>query len=387
MSDMPFFRIATAVLLVMAPGLVIGAVLFAALTFFIIPWGGGGRGIGDGTILTILAIFAILAVLPFTRSTAIGFFVTLLVATVAFDSFWTKRWWQPIGRVVSRATKPMRDEAQRKREKAEWLALWQTQPLDIDVAMFRAQQLASGCLQKGMQKRADGTVPTAVELTAPDDCRDFRRDAADIPAEWPARFHKQSDKAWRWTVAPAPEPSRWGTPGFVLTFQPESLLGRPGPIVEIDGQDVMRIRETETSPWRIARTPIPTLQRLRDCLLRVGASIDDSLQWSHLPESSVTSAGCPDLMIASGGSFAEDGGKQLQVSEKLPPGSRRIWSDAVWISYTFLAPRRFELRASNHYRNFLLSADGTAHMTTESRPARITDGPPLPCEIDPSVDC
>ena len=385
MSASPLPRILAALLISWAPGLVLGAVIFAALTIFVTPWG-SGRGVDDSSVFTIFAIAALLVIVPFTRSTGVGFFLALLVATIAFHPFWTEHWWQPIGRVVARATAPMRNAAQRKREKAEWLATWKGQPLDVNVAMFRAQQLSSGCLQKAMANRAEGTVPTAVELTTPDDCRGFRGDAADIAAEWPERFSK-GDKAWRWTVTPSQTPSRWGTPGFVLTFRPESLLGLAGPIVEIDGQDVMRIRDTESSPWRIARTPIPMMQRLRDCLLTVGATIENAVQWSALPESSVTGAGCPNLMVTSGGSFADDGGKQLEVSMKLPRDSGRIWSEPVWMSYTFLAPRKFELRASAHYRNFLLSADGTVHVTTELRPARTTDGPPLPCEVDPSVSC
>ena len=43
-----------------------------------------------------------------------------------------------------------------------------------------------------------------------------------------------------------------------------------------DGQDLMRVRETESSPWRIARTPMPMLQQLSDCpalMVTAGGSV------------------------------------------------------------------------------------------------------------------
>jgi hypothetical protein len=383
----PLVKIVLAFLLMRAPGLLLGAVAFALLTILYTPTWPGDRSPGEATIVGTLLIVGALALVPFMRSFALGFFAALLLTTVMADRFWTKVWWQPVGHYANRITAPLRLAVRQRKEKRNWIESWSREPLSIETGIFRMRQLQSGCVQLATKSRSDRSVPTAVELTAVDDCRDFLRDARDINAQWPDRY-SQSDKGWRWTLAPSTTESRWGGAGFLLTFAPESLLQRRGPILELDGQDVLRIRESHTSPSRIATTPVPALLRLRECLVQAGiAAGDDEIQWRYLSDQSEFRRDCRDLYVQTSGSPMADGAPQLLVSTKLPPGSKRIWSEPWSVGYYLIAPRQFELRTANHYRRFLLAVDGSAHVTTQERAATVSDGPPLPCEVDVKVNC
>jgi hypothetical protein len=382
-------KIILAYLLARAPGLLFGAAAYAVVTILYTLLGSGGSRLDRGTIVGTLFVCAILAAIPFTRSFGIGFFAALLVSTVLVSHFWTDVWWDPFRYYVHRATAPARKAQQMSKEKKAWLDSYGSAPLEIKDAIFRVRQLQSGCVQQAITASKDGKFPTALDVTSNEDCRGARGDARDIDAEWPERFG-QGDKGWRWALEPSETPSRWGGPGFLLTMRPESLLNRAGPIIELDGQDVLRIRDLPSLPSRIVSTPVPAMQRLRECLLLAGAAIgDDAFKWQHLAESSEFRHPpvCPDLRVEAAGGPMPDGGPRLYVSMKLPEGGSRIWTEQLSIGYRLLAPRRFELYTKAYYRDFLLSADGTMHVTAEDRPASTADGPPLPCEMNPGVSC
>ncbi len=382
------FELALVWLFHWSPVLVAGGLVFAVLTPLLYVFDSGGNGVKRSVIFTMLLVVAALLVVPFVRAFALGFLGALVIATIPQRGFYTRIWVEPVAHYVGVATAPIRMSMRRSREQRAWLARWRDTPLPIDAGIFRARQLQSDVVRKVLAQRTQPGVPSAMELTEPDDYRGFRNDALDIPMVWPHRFSERGDQGWRWTLSASNTPSRWGGPGFLISFRPEPLLGRAGPILELDGQDLLRISDSSSAPWRIARTPIPAMQRVRECLLAAGAMIPDDLQrWTNLPNATETRRACRDVSITVSGTVEREGTQELQVSFKEPDGSAQVWSRPISMGCTVLGPGLFELHGAEHFRRYLLAADSTLHVTTEDRPARTTDTPPLACEIDPKINC
>jgi hypothetical protein len=369
-------------------GLALGAAICFGLTLLLMPGMPPNPPPARGFVVSTMVVAVVMLFLPRTRAVSIGFFGVMMLATFPERGVFTRVWWEPVEFYLLQLTTPLRMARRHAQEKRAWLAAWRDHQLNIETAIFRARQFEEMCVGPRLADGSDGRVPGAMELTEPDSCRDFRRDARDIDAKWPLRFHREADKGWRWTLSAANLPSRWGGPGFLITLRPEPLLNRAGPILELDSRDLLRIRDSASAPSRVARTPIPAMKRVRACLLAAGASLQEvDVGWRYLPQRSEVRRSCPDLRIRVSGTAAEDGGSLLEVSFKEPAGTPQPWSLPIAMSYTLLSPGRFEITAMAHYRHYLLSADDTLHVTTENRRAATGDALPLPCEIDPSLNC
>lgn len=371
-----------------APLLLLGAVLFAALTLLVTPWGSTGARPPTGELAVVMLVVLVLAVLPWTRWVGLGFFAGLLLATVVLDGFFARIWWDVPARYVGRMMRPSRDAARRRAGQSSWVLLHRDAPMDVNGGAFRLYQLSEGMLRVGFAARTDGRFPTAMELTEPEDYRGARGEALDIEdVEFPDRYGP-GDMGWRWTLAPSTTPSWRGQPGWLLTMRPDPVLKRDGPILELDGQELLRIREREGAPSRVLRTPIPLMRRMRECILAAGADAGaDSLRWKYLPGSVDTRRACRELLVEESGSVPADGSMGIGIRTKLPAGGEQLWSEPTWLSYLYESPGRFQLRGSEHLRRYMLSADGTLHVTAGLREAQVTDPAPLPCEVDPAVRC
>lgn len=365
-----------------------GVLAFGVLTFLLVPWGPGSPRPGDGFVLLVLVAMLAPAWWKPARGLAAGFFGALTIATLFGDAFFARQWWSPVRAAASALARPAMTAYRERREQRSWLARWERVELDHGEAAFRARLLATACLPKWFAVRIDGTVPTAAELTALDDCGDFRRDARDLEVAWPRRFHQESDKAWRWSLAAADLPSLRPGPGYVIRLEPEPLLGRAGPFLELDSRDVMRIRDSAAAPSRIYSTPVPLMLRLHDCFTLGAAALPDTaIGWRFLPEQRAARRACRELYLRESNSVPPDADLEFGASERIANPGTQLWTDPRWMTYKLVGPRRFELRGSQHFRRYLVSADRTVHVTTENRPATTADPPPLPCEVDVTLSC
>jgi hypothetical protein len=353
-------------------GLGLGAAAFAFFTFILLLGNiGRGPGIDDWVPLLLLFVFATLAAWRRTRLFGVGFFGALLLASLA-QQWAVGVWFDPLGNAMKSATA--------RETKAKWVAMWRTVPLTMTTPVERSQRLATSCVVPAMLERT--TVPTTRELTMSERCRDFRRDALEIDTVWPARYTK-GDDAWRWTVSSSATPSRWGGTGFVIRYEPDPLTEHTGPIFELDAGDLLVIRESKSAPAKLLTSPLPSLWRMRECLLLAADSIpSDSAAWRSLPSARALRRLCRDVNVRETAAVGPDERLFAHFQDR----DYGHFSSTLML-YRVLAPGRFELRANVRTRKYLLSADGTWHLAPEDRYAEATDPAPLQCEIDPKVAC
>ena len=343
-----------------------------------------------GFIVAILAIGVALTLVPLTRVFGLGFFSSLLVGSLISWGTFGEVWWKPIGRYSSEVSSARAEKQRPSKEQLAFVEAWgRGGALDTGRALSYAREIQIRCLEPALPARAGAVLPTSMELTEHPACEHLRHDAYDIQATWPDRFSLEGDDAWRWTLSASEQPSYLGGPGFLLTIRPESLLARPGPVIEVDGRSVLTIRDSANGPSRIVESPVPAMRRLRECILLVGDSLQDDVRgWRYVVMNNTrVHRKCEDIRLEHTSSVPWEGGDPVRVKYSTVRLRRGQYPPAYEISYKFIEPRVFELHASTYRRRFLLSAAGTPHVTIEDRIAATTDGPPLPCEVDPAASC
>jgi len=368
-------------------GALAGAAVFIVATVLsFLPFEPSDASRSSVTVPVLLFVAATL-VLPATRAFAAGFMVALVLATFA-DAKATRHWWAPMRGLVMRVTRPMRERQAREEHLAAWLAQNRGQSLRVSDALVLLSNLRGSCL--GPLTRGDSGlgVPADLDgLLAYPMCEPYRTSTRREQLEWPQRYF-EGDTGWRWEFERIAQPTLNAGPNFRVVLRPDSLLEHAGPVVEETGDGRIRVRERDGAPWHMVSTPVPTMRRIRECVLRAAAMADSAgdttALFEYLADGYYARKACREISVTSS-TTRDNGDRVLDIVPRSRPGQERAETGVVL--FRMVGPRRFEVRGRAWGSRYLLDADGLPHVTTADRDAGVSDPAPERCEEDTSVAC
>jgi hypothetical protein len=370
----------------LAVGALVGAGVFIVVSFFASPFLTANQP-HDEFFPPVMLAAALALLLPAARGFGVGFYASLLIATVA-GPFDRGLWWRPIGAMARHATRPMRDRRTARDSTAAWLARHRGRPLEIRGALTLLSNLGDGCL---LPLRSDahglGVPPDLDGLLNYPRCERFRVTTMRVRAEWPKRY-ETGDDGWRWTFERLAGSTAAGGPNFRVELRPDSILQHPGPIVEENGDGRVRVRDRDDAPWHVVDTPIPTMRRVRECVLLAAAMAagegNTTALFEYLWEGHYANRVCSEIRISSA-TTRDNGDHVLDVKPfvrfDVPRPPTRV------VLFRMVGEKRFEIRGRAWGQRYLLDADGLLHVTTADRDAGVSDPAPEGCEEDTAVAC
>ena len=331
-------------------------------------------------ILFLLAVVATGFLFRQTRRVAAGFVLAFAIMTPLNPRF-TRLWWEHIVREATRATRPLTRGVNAREQFRAWMDSRRGYPVELKDALVLIRNLQSGCVPSySSLERAPAPTDVAAILRKTD-CDRFEPMLVKSKATYPQRYYK-SDTGWRWDYARDSDSNGGGR----VVLRPDPLLGLPGPILEVTLDGWYRIRQSETAPLTMLRTPVPMMKRLRECIPLAAAEVEPRyypILWEYLSNKSYLNRVCRDLIVDEDSSVKE-GGRIIFVTRA---GAEPDPLGRTMLQHLALSPGRFEIRAWSFGRRYLLDADGVLHAANALGLGTMGDGPPLPCEIEPGRSC
>ena len=356
-----------------ATGLV-GAMWFIATTFMASPFMRPLEKTVDYDLLArTIVIAAVLLIIPITRGLGLGFFAAFVLGSFNND-LGTRVWWQPFRTWYAEAMRPTREKEKKRGAIEAWMQQHRDEPLDVPDGMFLLENLQSSCLRGSHARDLD-------ELLSQPSCSQYRTTTEREKLEWPRRYI-EGDDGWRWHY------ESLGDSNYRVVLRPDSALEHAGPVIEMAADGLPRIRENDRSAWHVVYTPVPTLRRVRECVTEAAkmaeAENNTAAKFEFLYEGYYAEHACPEIRMSSSTTRA-NGDHVVEIKQwSARPGERAF---IAVVLFRIVGERRFEVRKETVTRNYLLDADGGLHVTTERRPAELTDPAPLRCEDDSSIPC
>ena len=351
----------------------VGAMWFIGVTFVASPFMRPAEKTIDYDLLgRTIIIGAVLLVVPITRGFGLGFFAAFVLGSFNND-LGTRVWWQPFRTWYADAMQPSRDK-QKKREATEAWMQAHRDSLELRHAVFLLEKIQSNCLSRSHPPNID-------ELLTEPSCSPYGRITLREKLEWPARYI-QGDDGWRWSY------ESLGDSNYRVIIRPDSVLKHKGPEIEMMIDGVARIRNNDQSEWHTVYTPVPTLRRVRECVLNAAAMAETennkTAKFEFLYYGYYAEHACPEWRM-NASTTRGNGDHVVEIKQwSRRPGDLPF---VALVLYRVVGERRFEVRKETLTRNYLLDADGGLHVTAERRPAEVTDPPPARCEEDSAIPC
>ena len=345
--------------------------------------GRGGRGFTAGFVTGFVTILTLARV----GTSPLPFELDLLAPRLS-----VQMWTSPEGTRLRDAKLARRGDELSKtavaRQQQKWVAEMRRRGMDEAEGTRRALLTMDCAVQyranHGSYPRASGTVPDVP------DCAVFLSGS------------QTDDNGWR-TVYRTPGKRDNGATGFTIVETPDTALGLDGPIIEANEQGLVTMRAHAGAPAFIRASPLPVLvEWLIPCL---GANI---AAYSRQGQQALTmedlvgrpKISCTAIPLSS---INEDSDPTLVRNPNVSrmavsaPGFERYNTAAVYnVQYVMHGSRQGEgydlyawpmTYAYSGMRSYLLAADGSIHVTTEKRRARLTDPLALECEHTLNVAC
>lgn len=352
----------------------LGAMWFIVVTFIASPFMRPAEVTIDYDLLGRTIVIAAVAVaIPLTRGLGLGFFAAFVLGSFN-NSLGTRIWWQPFRSWYAQATRPAREKQKKQEATAAWMQRYRNGPLDIADAVRLLDQLRSDCLRPPLGHDLDEVLSQA-------SCAHHRATTQREKLEWPSRYI-EGDDGWRWHY------ESLGESNYRIVLRPDSALQHQGPVVETTGDGLARIRDDDRSAWRVIYTPVPTLRRVRECVLAAArlaeAENNTTAKFDYLYEGWYAEHACPEFRMSSA-TTRENGDHVVQIKRWSPRPGERAFVDVVL--FRVVGPSRFEVRRASTSRSYLLDADGGLHVTADRRLPETTDPAPARCEEDASLSC
>ena len=356
------------------------------------------------TMLCLVAIFAI--TFPGGLRFALSFGITLLVLGAGTRGLLLKLWSTPVYAVADVAQPlwaPIAAQQQRSTRKREWIAATSAQTLEA-IHGVRMARLLEDCIEKARIADPLASYPhNADVITSQGYCTTLARDRLGVDVADSSRYTLNEDRGYRWSYNPAPAEVDGRILRYSIRVEPDSLINKPGPLYLGDENGLLVERARADAPAMAVGSPAPILKDMLPCIaqLEMERRRRRSRQNYYYSEPTAFDAAlsaCPDLA----GRFRNNesaGGVTLAVPIHEQRGAFLDTAAVYLLTYTPLDVEgvNFELRAApatasggrirSGFRRYLVTADGSLHVTREARDATVNDPAPDTCETDPLTHC
>ena len=348
---------------------------------------------GDFTPMVLTAIFVTSLFAAISRrgiAFAAGATGMILALSVLSLGWATKQWLDPIN-IIRREMYLADFAAKGAAKQAAGLASWQ--------ASIRA---------KGMN-RAAGVgrmlIVRKCALTHRDSIGRLPRDSAELTTAskgcrgYLSQDSQQEQYAWKWRYARGTEDAQAHT----VTVEPAPGIGLAGPILSVDERGMLLERAVPGAQPMFIDSPVAILRAVRECLDAASPAVTRATDF-YLEKMTFRLGYCDTVDVVGIGnvsgldeSLTADrdntvlrrmAGMEARPGVVPAPGITGYGIVLVrrpgGAQYDLLArPFSYPIYA---VRNYLLSAEGTLHVTAENRAATRSDPPPHRCEQEP-VPC
>jgi hypothetical protein len=356
------------------------------------------------TMLCLVAIFAI--TFPGGLRFAVSFGITLLVLSAGTRGLLLKLWATPVYAVADAAQPlwaPIAAQQQRSARKREWIATTSAQVLEA-IHGVRMARLLEDCVEQSRVADPLASYPhNADVITSQGYCTTLESDRIGVDVADSSRYTLNEDHGYRWRYIPAPAEVDGRIVRYSIRVEPDSLIKKSGPIYLGDENGLLVERARADAPAMAVASPAPILKDMLPCIaqLELERRRRRSRQNYYYSEPTAFDAAlsaCPDLA----GRFRNNesaGGVTLSVPIHEQRGAFLDTAAVYLLTYTPLDVEgvNFELRAApvtagggrirSGVRRYLVTADGSLHVTREARDATVNDPAPDPCEVDPRAVC
>ena len=355
-------------------------------------------------MLCLVAIFAI--VFPGGLRLAIAFAATVLVLSAGTRGLLLRIWVAPAA-MLAHAGKPLwapiATQRQKSARKREWVATTSAQTLE-PIHGVRLARLVQDCIEK--QRSADplGSYPhNAAVIAAQGDCTALVRDRIGPEKADSSRYTLNEDPGYRWRYIPAATETDGRILHYSIRIEPDSLINKPGPLYLSDESGLLVERARADAPGTAAGSPAAIMKDMIPCLAQLEPErrrrrARQNYYYSEPTAFDAAMSACPDLS----GRFRKNesaGGVTLSVPIHERHGAFLDTAAVYLLIYTPLDIEgvNFELRAApvttsggrihSGLRRYLVTADGSVHVTQEARDATASDPAPNACEAEPTTPC
>ena len=356
------------------------------------------------TMLCLVAIFAI--TFPGGLRFALAFGTTLLVLSAGTRGLLLKLWSTPVYAVADAAQPlwaPIAAQRQQSARKREWIAAASAQTLEA-IHGVRMARLLEDCIERSRVADPLASYPhNADVITSTGYCTTLARDRIGADVADSLRYTLNEDHGYRWSYTPAPAGVDGRIVRYSIRVEPDSLINKPGPLYVSDENGLLVERARADAPAMAAGSPEPILKDMLPCIAQLEPErrrrrSRQNYYYSEPTAFDAAMSACPDLA----GRFRkneEAGGVTLSVPIHEQRGVFLDTAAVYLLTYTPLDIEGvdFELRAApvtmsggrirSGMRRYLVTADGSVHVTREARDATVSDPAPDACEADPQAVC